>query len=211
MNQPPGQSGKEKKMNKPRNKKVGTITVLGIVILLAAGVGLATAQGPGGGMGRGMDMDGPRGRGMADGGREFRFEQMAERLDLTDEQREAIESIREKGRTANLELRKELMRLRNELQGEMLKDKPSEKAILSLNEKMGDIRTQLKANRLKTRLAVREQLTPEQRDRMLMMRGHDCRGGGCEGCSHGRGRGHGPGSGGGRGSRGHGDCSRRGL
>ena len=195
-------------MNKPNNKKVGTVSVLGIAILLVAGVGLATAQGPG--MGKGMGADGPRGMDMVDGP-DFRFEHMAERLELTDEQRETIKGIHEKSREENLNLRKELMRLRNELQGEMLKDDPSEKAILSINEKMGDLRTRMKANRLKTRLAVREQLTPEQRDRMLMMRGHDRRGGGCQGCYHGRGHGHGPGSGGGRGSRAHGDCSRRGL
>ena len=39
---------------------------------------------------------------------------------------------RDTGRQESAELRKDMMRLRNELEGEMLKDEPSEKAVLDL-------------------------------------------------------------------------------
>ena len=52
----------------------------------------------------------------------------------------------------------------------MLKDDPSEKAALDLTGKIGALRTEIQANRMTSRLEVRKQLTPEQRDKMLMMR-----------------------------------------
>lgn len=153
---------------KTRNRKTPRgLAAVAVLILVSMAAGSALAQ----------PHRGP--------GPEARFERLAARLDLSAEQQEAIKAIHEKNRADNLPLHKELMRLENELKGEMLKDSPSEKALLALNEKMGKIKTDLKANRLKTRLAVREQLTPEQRDKMLMMgegrRGHGERFGGREG------------------------------
>lgn len=173
---------------KTRNSRtLGGLAAAAVLILVTTGAGLAMARGHAG--------PGP--------GPEARLERMAARLDLSAEQQEAIKALHENNRARSLPLRKEMMRLENELKGEMLKDSPSEKAILSLNEKMGQIKTELKANRLKTRLAVREQLTPEQRDKMLMMgEGRRGQGRGGEG-SHGRNfRGHpgGPGQGRGHGS-----------
>ena len=127
---------------------------------------------------------------------------LAQRLDLSEEQVAAIEAIHEKARQDGVELRKDLMRLRNELKGEMLQDNPAEKTVLDLNKKMGAVKTELKAIRLKTRLAVRNELTPEQRDKMLMMgdgwkNGRKGRGpgrAGGPGCVDGRGPGSGFGS-----------------
>ncbi len=116
-----------------------------------------------------------------------RLERMAEVLDLTEAQQTAIADLHEKTRAEATELRKELARLRNQKHGEMLKDDPSEKTLVSLTEKMGEVRTRLQVQRLETRLAVREQLTAEQRDQMLLMGPrHGKRGGrhgglGCDG------------------------------
>ncbi len=126
---------------------------------------------------------------------------LARRLDLNDAQREAIAKIHEAGRARDLPLRKELRRLRHEMQGEMMKDAPSEKAVMSLADRIGDVRTNLQKGRLADRLAVRAQLTAEQRDRLLAMDGD---GPGPRGGRHGMragGRGR-PGPGGPRG-----DCS----
>lgn len=185
------------------------LTTFAILAVFALAAGVALAQVPGKGMGKGMagrDCDGDFGK-RGDRG-EMRLERLAERLDLTEDQVTAIRGIREEGRQENLEIRKKMMRLRNELQGEMLQDEPSQKKVLDLNDRMGELRTQQRANRLKNRLAVREQLTPEQRDRMLVMkeRGQGRRGG--HGMERGPRRGMGPrhGNGSGRfgGSRGMG-------
>lgn len=154
----------------PTGKKMLMTAVLALVVVAA---GTALAQGPGVGKGHGCGFGGDC-QGVDRG--EMRMERMVQRLDLTEEQAESIAKIREEGRSANAKLRKEMMRLRNELQGELLKDDPSRKSVLDLNEKMGALRTQMRANRLENRLAVREQLTPEQRDRMLLS-GESGRGG----------------------------------
>lgn len=180
-------------MSKLNQTQTRVLVITGILSIILMTAGVAVAQGPGKGMGKGMGHGMGQGMGMRGhfhgemgSGQGFRLERMAARLNLTDEQQEAIKVIQENSRDQGLQLRKEMMRLQNEMQGEMLKDNPSEKTVLTLNEKMGDTKTELKANRLKTRLAVREQLTPEQRDQMLMMGDNGRRGGrGCDG-HHGR-------------------------
>ena len=157
-------------MEMMQNKTRRMITLAGVLTLMLAVVGMAAAQGPGLGRGqRGPGNMGPRNMGPGDGP-EARLEMLAERLELTDEQMEAIQAIHESARKDGMELRKEVMRLRNDLKGEMLEDNPSEKTVLALNQKIGDLKTDLKAIRLKTRLAVRNELTADQRDRMLLMK-----------------------------------------
>ncbi|MFO7609914.1 MAG: Spy/CpxP family protein refolding chaperone [Candidatus Krumholzibacteriia bacterium] len=174
-----------------------TITLGTAIVAVFAFSGLALAQGPGCGPGKGQgpgagawcDQDGA-GRGV---------ERLAARLDLNEEQTKAIAGLHQKQREQNQALRKDLLRLRNELQGEMLKDQPDAKAVKNLTGKIGELRTAMQQNRLETRLAVREQLTPEQRDRMLLMGerlgrgGRGGCGGDCEGHGSRRGRGHGRG------------------
>lgn len=135
-------------------------------------------------------------------------ERLARRLDLSDAQREAIAKIHEAGRARDLPLRKQLRQLRHELKGEMMKDAPSEKAVQSLVERIGEARTALQKGRLGDRLAVRAQLTAEQRDHLLAMGGD---GPGSRGGRHGQraGRGRpGPGGPGGPGCDGQGPHGR---
>jgi len=144
----------------------------------------AFAQGPGNGPGsrRGPGFGGPGCGGPGDGKPCL----MADRLDLSEAQQEAIDAIHEKSRAQNLELRKQVMRLRNELKGEMLKDAPDQGKVVGLTENIGKLRTQMQVNQAKTRLAVRQQLTTEQRDKMMMMgsqhHGRRFGGQGREGC-----------------------------
>ncbi|MCP4571581.1 MAG: periplasmic heavy metal sensor [bacterium] len=162
---------------KTTNRKTIVIATLAIITLTA---GAAMAQGQGNGkFGQGQG----QGQFCKPGGQGQRGERMAQVLELTDEQQTKIQELRDANREKNLELKKELARLHNEFEGEMLKDDVDAKAALKLQQRMGDLRTEMQSNRLETRLAVREQLTPEQRDKMLAMGGkHGKRGG-----RHGRG------------------------
>ena len=99
-------------------------------------------------------------------------ERMTQYLDLTPEQEEAVAKIRDEGRQERLARGKELMRLRHELRGEMLQDEPSESTAQKLTEQIGDLLTQQRQSRLTQRLAIRKQLTPEQRDKMLLWQEH---------------------------------------
>lgn len=102
----------------------------------------------------------------------MRFERLARRLGLNDEQREAVAGIHESGRARDLPLRKQLRQLRHEMQGEMMKDSPSEKVVVALVREMGELRTKIQTGHLQDRLAVRGLLTAEQRDQWLMSGEH---------------------------------------
>ncbi len=154
-----------------------TALYLTLSVLVLAFAAAALAQGPQNRFGQGRGRQGEPG---------LRLEMLAEKLELTEEQVAAIEKIQETGREKATELRKDMMRLRNELEGEMLKDEPSEKTALQLVEKIGGLRTEMQAGRMQVRLEVRGLLTPEQRDRMLMMEQGSRRGEGRRG-GHGRG------------------------
>jgi len=164
--------------------KTGAFLVLATMILVFAASALAQGHGGRFGHGRGQG----RGFGCGEFGPEHRMEMLQEKLELTDEQAAAIEAIHSAGREKGVAIHKEMMRLRNELEGEMLKDEPSEKTALNLVEKIGALKTELQTNRLKNRLEVRGQLTPQQRDKMLMMHGSSDQGHGRRTGRHGGGR-----------------------
>jgi Spy/CpxP family protein refolding chaperone len=125
-------------------------------------------------------------------------------LDLTDAQRTQLSEIREKGQAEGTALRKQMMRLRNDMRGEMLQDRPDRRKIVRLAEQIGAVQTKLGVHRAEQHLTMLDVLTPEQRDEWLS-RPHQGRRGG--GMGHG-GRGMGPG---GRGARGFGGGGSRGL
>jgi Spy/CpxP family protein refolding chaperone len=144
--------------------KTGLLLMLATLVLVFAAAALA--QGPGGRFGHG------KGKGICEGnfGSEHRLEVLTEKLELTEEQVAAIDGIQENGREKGVELHKEMMRLQNDLEGELLKDDPKKETALKLVDKIGALRTEIQAQRLQGRLEIRQQLTPEQRDKMLMMK-----------------------------------------
>jgi Spy/CpxP family protein refolding chaperone len=136
-----------------------------------------------------------RGEGRLPDLRKSRQERMAEFLDLSERQIDQIKELREEDRSQRVSLRKEMLRIRNEIQGEMLEDSPDINRLKKLAARKGEVRTQMEVARLEHRLAMRDILTEEQRDKMFMRRGHGRRGGFREG-GHEFGRGRmGPGGG----------------
>jgi Spy/CpxP family protein refolding chaperone len=160
-----------------RNFGAARIAVGAAAALLLAW-GVASAQtGP-------ADSDGsPRGQDLERWGRG---------LDLTDEQLARIAEIREEGRDAQRDLALDLARVRNELEGELMKDEPDAERVQQLVDRSGELRTQMQKNRLEHQLAVRKLLTPAQRDQLLLRRAARCDGRGLEG-RRGHGRDHRPG------------------
>jgi Spy/CpxP family protein refolding chaperone len=137
-----------------------TATLLALTALLA-GAAIAAAQ-PG--SGRGPCQDANRSH-------------ATERLNLSEEQKQAIGAIREEARTRQLETRKQMVQLESQLHTVMLADTPDEAAALKLVKQIGDLRSELQAGRVKMRLAIRKQLTPEQRTQFILMEGRGGRGG----------------------------------
>jgi Spy/CpxP family protein refolding chaperone len=143
-----------------------------------------------------------------------RFERLADALGLSQDQMDQIKEMREEGLSQMADLRKQMARLNNDMRGEMLKDDPSADALRKLVIKRSDIRGKMEMMRIEHRLAMRDILTDEQLDRMMMFRGRGGRGGwGGFGDAprgfRGRGMGHGRGmrgQGRGMGMRGDGSC-----
>lgn len=147
-------------------KTLRKLTLATLLLTLVAALP-AIAQ-PGSGRG-GPAGDGPRGDGFRDGGFGPRLEKI---LDLTEEQKEAIGSLREKQRGSALEQRKELMKLRHEIRGLMLEDEPDAGALEKLVRQAGALKTEMQVARTRHRLEVRKLLTDEQRDELLLHRPH---------------------------------------
>jgi Spy/CpxP family protein refolding chaperone len=143
------------------------LVALCMVLGLAAAAVAQPGRGPGAGRGDGF-------------GRGERMGRLLERLDLTPDQREQLGKLREAGRAEGLVLRKDLLRLRHELRGEMLKDAPEGKVVEQLAARIGEAQGKLQAHHLRQRLAMRGLLTPEQRDRLLTLGAlREPRGDGC--------------------------------
>ncbi len=137
------------------------IIILTVAILLAASLAVAGPQGR-----APASQDCCQGGGS---GIEARLDGLVQKLQLTDEQKSAVEKIIEEAKAGRTENRKIIMRLRNRIQGEMLEDDPDVTVLEKLMREIGDLRTEQKISGMKTRLAIREQLTEEQRDRMMFM------------------------------------------
>lgn len=144
-----------------RQMGLGALAALLIVSLAT----VAMAQRPGSGSAKGG------GFGDGDFGPETGLERLAQRLDLSADQQTAIGEIQTRSRSEIQGLRKQMMKLRNEKRGELLKDDPEAKTVVDLTTRIGDLRTQVQANRVQARLEVRKVLTSEQRDKMLLLAG----------------------------------------
>lgn len=99
------------------------------------------------------------------------IEHMAERLDLTAEQRARIEAFHEKNEGERLKIHKQMMQLELQIEGEWLEDEPSERELKNLARQLGELRNQMQLRRIEHRLAMREVLTDEQWDKLLTSRG----------------------------------------
>jgi Spy/CpxP family protein refolding chaperone len=150
-------------------KLITWFVVPAVALAMVGGFFSASAQGQRGQRGEGRGGPPP-------------IEKLAERLDLTAEQQAQIETMRDEGESERLEYRKQLMQLKNQLEGEWLKDELNERTLKSLTEQLGEIRTKMQLQHLEHRLELREVLTPAQWDKLLTSR---------KGWGHGH-RGHGP-------------------
>jgi Spy/CpxP family protein refolding chaperone len=158
------------------------------VITLIATSGLALAQGWGRGAGMGPG-PGPGATGYGPGG-------WAAALNLTPEQIQKMQSLRETYFKETIPLRNEIMSKRIELQTLWVQDNPDQEKILAKQREINAVRTQLQEKATKHRLEMRQVLTPEQRVKVGALRGRL----GGFGPGHGMQGGFGPGRGMGRGA-----------
>ena len=96
------------------------------------------------------------------------IDRLVQQLDLTSEQSEQIEAIREQSETENQALFEQLQANRQEMQSLLASDADIEQ--LRANHQNGqNLRQELDTKRFETMLEIREVLTPEQRTQMAQM------------------------------------------
>ena len=121
-------------------------------------------MGPGamGGWGRGM------GRGM--GGMHERWGEIAKELDLTSEQRDKIEAIRDRQERAAIDQRAKLEIAQLDMRKLMRADKLDRGAVLGKFDEISRLRAQLEKGRITSLLDMRDVLTPEQQQQLRSLR-----------------------------------------
>jgi Spy/CpxP family protein refolding chaperone len=109
----------------------------------------------------------PRGGG---GGPGRMLDYHAERLDLDDETRAAIDQIVEESRAGGEDLRVELRAAHSRLRELLSGPSPDQGAVMRQAELIGEIETAERKHRLGSMLRIRELLTPEQREELVQIR-----------------------------------------
>jgi len=176
------------------------IAVLAVALLATSGVVMAQGWGggPGGGRGHGMGMGygpddpgyGPRGPGDGPGA-------WAQKLNLSAEQTQKMQTLRESFFKETIPLRNEMTIKKLELQTLWAQAKPDGEKILAKQKEINALRAQFQEKATKSRLEARNILTPEQQAQVGTFwgsgrgfgPGHGMRGG----FGPGRGMGSGPG------------------
>jgi Spy/CpxP family protein refolding chaperone len=97
-------------------------------------------------------------------------EEHADQLGLDSETREAIRAIVRDSREAGDVFRSEQERLHRKMRELLEADEPNEHEVMRLADAIGRVETTMHKHRLSTLLAIRRQLTPEQRAELVEMR-----------------------------------------
>lgn len=155
-----------------KNLRIAVVAVAAVVLLTSWAI-----AGPGRGWGRGM---GPCGDGY-----------LAEELNLTPEQSQKIEELRQSRFEEMAALRDEMAQKRAELRGLWENPNPNQADILAKERELNQLRGRFQENATRHQFALRGILTPEQLEKMTDRGGCGGSGTGCGGdyCGKGPGRG----------------------
>jgi Spy/CpxP family protein refolding chaperone len=173
---------------------VAVMMVAVMMVAILATAGLAMAQGSEKGPGMGM------GYGPHSGGERLGGHGLWSALNLTPEQVQKVQALRESFFKETLPLRNDLMSKKLELKALWLQTNPDEEQILAKQKEINDLRAQLQEKGTKNRLEMRKVLTPEQQAQAANLRGGAWRDYG-RGCGSGSGSRYGMGMGMGSGPR----------
>lgn len=136
------------------------VLVGGLAFLTTVAVGLSEARAQDGAEGRGRQREGPalraRGHGLA-------MKQLATRLQLTPDQRQQIQSLRQEMRRDLSDEQAQLRQVSQQLRAAWQEREPQDARILELRRQASALRNTIQARREQFRLSVLRLLTPQQR------------------------------------------------
>ena len=137
-----------------------------LMAAILATAGLAAAQDWGKGHGMGM------GYGLHSGGARSGGSGLWRALNLTPEQTQKMQALRESLLKEKIPLRNELMLKRLELRGLWMQTNPDEAKILAKQKEINALRAQLGEKVIQNRLEMRKILTSEQQAKLTNLGGH---------------------------------------
>jgi Spy/CpxP family protein refolding chaperone len=152
------------------NKAMKTISVLGVAMALSLGMAATATAFPGG----------------HGGIMHHRFERMADKLDLSDEQWQQFKQIHRKARPQMLELKDAMQDNREALRKLKPESSQFDKQVAKLARQQGELVTQRVIQHNQVRARVFAILTSEQREKAEKMKRNHFRGHGKQGGQHGR-------------------------
>ena len=152
-------------------KKSTNYLLAGALVMSSVGLaGMVTAMpyGDGPGCGRGGNQVEA---GYKRGGRGFNVDRMAQRLDLTDDQRTQLQAVLAAAKPRMSDLRSELQASRKKLR-ELMQTSPIDEAeVRNIAETQGDLKADMIVLRAQQRAEINAVLTDEQRTQWVEMRG----------------------------------------
>src|SRR4030042_3570020 len=163
------------------------VAVFVIALLVTSGVAIAQDWGRGAGMGQGY---GPGASGYGPGG-------WAAALNVSSEQTQKMQTLREAHFKETIPLRNEIMSKRIEMQTLWAQTNPDQEKILAKQKEINALMAQLQEKSTKHRLEMRQVLNPEQQAKIGAYMGGPCGFGPGYGMRGGFGHGRGMGGGGG--------------
>ncbi len=99
------------------------------------------------------------------GGRGERMNQIFQQLNLTPQQSERIQDIRQQSQQSKQDLRQQMKAAHEQMQSLMAQDTPTEE-LRQQHQQIQNLRRQMADQRFETMLQIREELTPEQRTKL---------------------------------------------
>ena len=144
------------------------LTALFLLTLLAGPAAFAQQQGPGGmpagGNMGGQQMGGPKQGPRGGGG------QMFERLNLTAEQKQKLQSVRQQKQGQGQQLHQQIEQKRKALMQYMTQPNASESKALSMSKEIANLQEQAAEMRIQTWFQMKAIFTPEQLQQLQQMR-----------------------------------------
>jgi len=141
-----------------RRRTMWTIGVFALVMALTAGVSYAQGRFGRHHPGAGLHKDG------------FMFgaiERFADEIGLSDDQLDRISSVKTEMEKKIIDLRAEKQKAEIDLRELMRDPKAKGSEVKKVAQKVVDLESQIRLNRIETAIKIRDVLTPEQREKML--------------------------------------------
>ena len=138
------------------------VTFLGVLTVGAFAGAQDTAPPPGGGFGPGFGHRLPMERGLGPGGRFWNNPAVIAKLQLTDDQRKAMDDIFQQHRATLIDLHANLDKAELALEPLMKADQPDESKITAQIDQVAQARAELEKANARFLLAIRAKLTPDQ-------------------------------------------------